>query len=67
MNFFFQDCTRILTRTRERLEYMFLIKIASKGTSFKFQMCGILGTVAISKETPKWQIRPRSDSVKCKI
>ena len=34
MQFFFRNCTHILTRTRgEKFEDMFLVKIASKGTS----------------------------------
>ena len=34
MQFFFRNCTHILTRTpEEKFEDMFLVKIASKGTS----------------------------------
>ena len=34
MQFFFRNCTHILTRTQgEKFEDMFLVKIASKGTS----------------------------------
>ena len=36
MQFFFRNCTHILTRTQgEKFEDMFLVKIASKGTSLK--------------------------------
>ena len=36
MQFFFMNCTHILTRTQgEKFEDMFLVKIASKGTSLK--------------------------------
>ena len=35
--FFFKNCTHILTRTqRKKFEDMFLVKIASKGTSLNF-------------------------------
>ena len=40
MQFFFRNCTHILTRTHEkRFEDMFLVKIASKGTSLKWSLC----------------------------
>ena len=36
MQFFFRNCTYTLTRTqRKKFEDMFLVKIASKGTSLK--------------------------------
>ena len=34
MHFCFRNCTYILTRTQGMFEDMFLVKIASKGTSF---------------------------------
>ena len=38
MQFFFRNCTHILTRTKgEKFEDMFFVKIASKGTSLSFQ------------------------------
>ena len=36
MQFFFKNCTHILTRTQgKKFEDMFLVKIANKGTSLK--------------------------------
>ena len=36
MQFFFRNCSHILTRTQgKKFEDMFLVKIASKGTSLK--------------------------------
>ena len=36
MQFFFRNCTHILTRTQgKKFEDMFLVKIANKGTSLK--------------------------------
>ena len=38
MQFFFRNCTHILTRTQgEKFEDMFLVKIASKGTSLRLK------------------------------
>ena len=37
MQLFFRNCTHILTRTQgKKFEDMFLVKIASKGTSLSF-------------------------------
>ena len=41
MQFFFRNCTHILTRTkRKKFEDMFLVKIASKGTSLTLKLNG---------------------------
>ena len=39
MHFFFRNCTHILTRTQGKMfEDMFLVKIASKGTSLNIPL-----------------------------
>ena len=41
IKFFFRNCTHILTRTQwKKLEDMFLVKIASKGTYLKCKLNG---------------------------
>ena len=43
MQFFYGNCTHILTRTQgEKFEYIFLVKIASKGTSLRWKMSDAL-------------------------
>ena len=45
MQFFFRNCTHILTRTQwKAFEDMFLVKIASKGTSLSSTKCAVLKT-----------------------
>ena len=44
MQFFFRNCTHILTRTQgKKFEDMFLVKIASKGTSLNILSQAVLG------------------------
>ena len=41
MQFFFRNCAHILTKLRGKFEDMFLVKIASEGTSLAHQMIRI--------------------------
>ena len=60
MQFFFRNCTHILTRIQgEKFEDMFLVKIASKGTSLRiktFFSC-LTEAVKVSSQSRKSEFR----------